>query len=317
MREGEGHQARRLRAVVLGSGAGGGVPQWNCRCRVCALAWAGDPRVSRRTQSSLAVSAVESEWVLVNASPDLRAQILATPALQPRNAGRDSPIVSVVMTNGDVDHVAGLLTLREKQPLKVFATAETLGAIGDNPIFDVLDDGLVERSEIAPARPVEVGAGITVEPFLVPGKVPLYLEGDTVEVGTTTGSTIGLTISGGGRTLHYVPGCARVTADLKERLAGGDALLFDGTVFRDDEMIREGVGTKTGARMGHIAIDGPDGSLAALRDVPLGRRLYVHINNTNPILIDGSPERRIVEAAGWEVGADGAQIDLGVMEEVQ
>jgi pyrroloquinoline quinone biosynthesis protein B len=311
-----GVYATGLRAIVLGSAAGGGYPQWNCRCSVCALAWDSDPRVQPRTQSSLAVSADGRDWALLNASPDFGTQLRATPALQPRSSrdtgGRDTPIRAVVLTNGDVDHVAGLLTLREKAPLAVFATAETRAAVAANPLFGVLDPALVTWTEITPGRPFSPLAGLAVEAFAVPGKVPLYLEGASVEVGTETGSTIGLAIEAGGARLAYVPGCAAVTPALVRRLAEADALLFDGTVFRDDEMLAEGVGTKTGRRMGHLPVGGADGSLAALAGVPAGRKVFVHINNTNPMLVDGSPERCAVEAAGWTVAEDGLQIALPV-----
>ena len=303
-----------LRAIVLGAAAGGGYPQWNCRCGVCALAWDGDPRVKPRTQSSLAISVDGRDWVLLNASPDLGAQIRATPALQPRGGDgrRDSPIRAVVLTNGDVDHIAGLLTLREKAPLTVFATAETRAAVGANPLFGVLDPALVTWREIALGRPFAPLPGLAVEAFAVPGKVPLYLEGETVAIGTETGSTIGVTVRAGGARLDHVPGCAAVTPALADRLAGTDALLFDGTVFHDDEMRRAGVGTKTGRRMGHLPVGGADGSLAALATVAAGRKVFVHINNTNPMLVDGSPERRAVEAAGWTVAEDGTEIALPV-----
>jgi pyrroloquinoline quinone biosynthesis protein B len=305
-------RAPALRAIVLGAAAGGGFPQWNCRCPVCALAWDGDPRVRPRTQSSLAVTADGRDFLLLNASPDLGAQIRATPALQPRrDAGpRDSPIRAVVLTNGDVDHIAGLLTLREKAPLALFATAETRAAVTANPLFAVLDPALVSWTEIVPGRPFEPLPGLAVEAFAVPGKVPLYLEGDAVEIGTETGSTIGLSITAGGVRLAYVPGCAAVTPALVRRLSGADALLFDGTVYADGEMLTAGVGTKTGRRMGHLPVGGPDGSLALLAAVAVGRRVFVHVNNTNPMLVEGSPERRAVEAAGWTVAEDGTEIAL-------
>jgi pyrroloquinoline quinone biosynthesis protein B len=301
-----------LRAIVLGAAAGGGYPQWNCRCPVCALAWEGDPRVRPRTQSSLAVTADGRDFLLLNASPDLGAQIRATPALQPRrDAGRrDSPIRAVVLTNGDVDHVAGLLSLREKAPLALFATAETRAAVTANPLFAVLDPALVAWTEIVPERAFAPLPGLVVEAFVVPGKVPLYLESEAVEIGTETGSTIGLSIMAGGARLAYVPGCAAVTPALVRRLAGADALLFDGTVYADGEMLVAGVGTKTGRRMGHQPVGGADGSLALLASVAVGRRVFVHVNNTNPMLVEGSPERRAVEAAGWTVAEDGTEIAL-------
>ncbi|MFH6783118.1 MULTISPECIES: pyrroloquinoline quinone biosynthesis protein PqqB [Methylobacterium] len=299
-----------MQAIVLGSGAGGGVPQWNCRCPICAMARAGDRRVLARTQSSLAVSADGDHWLLVNASPDIRQQLSETPALHPREGLRHSPIRAVLLTNGDVDHVAGLLTLREGQPFRLHATRGILDSIADNRVFDVMARGVVERAEIALNEAFSPVPGLTVTLFPVPGKVPLWLEDGTPEIGAETESTVGAMIEAGGKRLAYVPGCARVTDGLKDRVAGVDALLFDGTVLADDDMIRAGVGTKTGWRMGHVPMTGEDGSVAALAEVPIGRRVFVHINNTNPVLVEGSDERRGIEAAGWIVAQDGLTLAL-------
>ncbi|GJD65242.1 pyrroloquinoline quinone biosynthesis protein PqqB [Methylobacterium frigidaeris] len=299
-----------MHAIVLGSGAGGGVPQWNCRCPICAMARAGDRRVLPRTQSSLAVSADGDHWLLVNASPDIRQQLFDTPTLHPREALRHSPIRAVLLTNGDVDHVAGLLTLREGQPFRLHATRGILDSIAENRVFDVMASGVVERVEIALNQTFSPVPGLTVTLFPVPGKVPLWLEDGTPEIGAETESTVGAMIEAGGKRLAYVPGCARVTERLKERISGVDALLFDGTVLADDDMIRAGVGTKTGWRMGHVPMTGEGGSVAALAEVPLGRRVFVHINNTNPVLVEGSEERRGIEAAGWVVAHDGLALRL-------
>ncbi|QRE76536.1 pyrroloquinoline quinone biosynthesis protein PqqB [Methylobacterium aquaticum] len=294
-----------MHAIVLGSGAGGGVPQWNCRCPICAMARAGDRRVLPRTQSSLAVSADGDSWLLVNASPDIRQQLFDTPALHPREGLRHSPIQAVLLTNGDVDHVAGLLTLREGQPFRLHATRGILDSIGANRVFDVMAQGVVERTEIALDQPFSPVPGLTVTLFPVPGKVPLWLEDGTPEIGAETETTVGAMIEAGGKRLAYVPGCARVTDGLKDRISGVDALLFDGTVLADDDMIRAGVGTKTGWRMGHVPMTGEGGSVAALAAVQVGQKVFVHINNTNPVLVEGSEERRGVEAAGWVVAHDG------------
>ena len=299
-----------MQAVVLGSAAGGGVPQWNCRCPVCRLAWAGDPRVRPRTQSSLAVSADGSRWLLVNASPDIRQQIAQNPALHPREGVRHSPIAALLLTNGDVDHVAGLLSLRERQPFRVYAAGEILDALNDNRVFDVANREVVPREAADLDRPFEPLPGLSATLFAVPGKVPLWLEGDDPVVGEATEATVGVTLEAGSKRVAYVPGCAAVTDAVRERIAGADLLLFDGTVYRDDEMRLAGVGEKTGRRMGHLPMSGPDGSIAALSGVSVGRRVFVHINNTNPILVEGSDERRAVEAAGWTVGHDGMAFGL-------
>jgi pyrroloquinoline quinone biosynthesis protein B len=296
-------------AIVLGAAAGGGFPQWNCRCAVCSLAWDGDVRVKPRTQASLAISADGARWTLLNAAPDLRAQLAATPALHPRGALRTSPIEAVVLTGGEIDQTAGLLNLRERQPFAIFGTAETLGALGDNPMFAALADHVVTRHAVPLGQAFALPGGLTAELFTVPGKVPLYLESGTVKTDEETGANVGAEITAGDRRLLFVPGAAAVTRALRERLARADVVLFDGTLFSDDEMIASGTGTKTGRRMGHMPMSGADGSLAGLAGLGK-RRIYIHINNTNPVLIDGSPERLRVEAAGWEIAADGMEIQL-------
>ena len=299
-----------MRAIVLGSAAGGGVPQWNCRCPVCSLAWAGDPRVRPRTQSSLAVSPDGETWLLVNASPDIRQQIAATRALHPRSGLRHSPICAVLLTNGDVDHVAGLLTLRESQSFDLLGTPEILGAIAANRIFDVMNPAHVTRREVRLEDPFEPVEGLRATLFPVPGKAPLWLEGAAPIIGEAGESTVGVLFEAQGRRIAYVPGCARISDDLRRRVDGLDALLFDGTVLEDDDLIRAGVGTKTGWRMGHVPINGPEGAIAGLADCAIEQRVFVHINNTNPVLVEGSGERRAVEEAGWTVAHDGLILHL-------
>lgn len=299
----------RLTAIVLGAAGGGGYPQWNCRCPACRLAWAGDARVKPRTQASLALSGDGEHWILLNASPDLRAQLLATPKLQPRIGSRGSPVAAVVLTGAEVDQVAGLLTLRERQGFIVFATAESIAALNANPIFGVLAADLVTRKIVAPGAPFSLPGGVTAELFAVPGKVALYLEGEDPALDSETGANVGVEIVCGESRLLYVPGAAAVTPAMRERLARADVVLFDATLFRDDEMITTGTGTKTGRRMGHMSVGGEAGTLAALAGLP-GRRILIHINNTNPILIEDSIERRQVDAAGFEVAEDGMEIVL-------
>ncbi len=299
----------RLTAIVLGAGAGGGFPQWNCRCPICQFAWAGDPRVKPRTQASLAVSADGRDWVLINASPDLRTQIQATSLLHPRDGFRDSPIRAVVLTGAEVDQVAGLLTMRERSNFTIYATAETLAVIADNPIFDVLASDIVLRQPAALSQTFALPNGLDAELFAVPGKVPLYLEKGEPELAAESGVNVGVEITSGGSRLVYVPGAAALNESLLARLRRADAVLFDGTLFDNDEMIRGGTGTKTGQRMGHMSLSGENGTLQRLAGLT-GRRILTHINNTNPILVDGSPERRQVEAAGFEIAEDGMGIVL-------
>jgi pyrroloquinoline quinone biosynthesis protein B len=297
----------RLKAIVLGSAAGGGFPQWNDRGPVGRLAWDGDPRAVARTQASLAVSADGERWLLLNASPDIRAQVLATPALHPRTAPRHSPVTDIVLTGGEVDQVAGLLSLRERQPFTIWATAPVLDELAANPIFEVLSPEYVTRRAVAVGQAFEA-AGLTVELFPVPGKVPLYREDAGGREGTID-INVGAEIRAGGATLSYIPGCASLTSDVLERLRRADVVLFDGTLFMDDEMIRSQTGSKTGRRMGHMPVSGDGGSLDALPGIR-ARKIYTHINNTNPLLIEGSSERQRVETAGWDVAYDGMEIAL-------
>jgi len=294
--------------TVLGAGAGGGLPQWNCGCRNCRDA--RDGRLARMSQSSVAVSTDGRDWVVLNASPDIRDQIGGCPALYPQGL-RGSPIRAVVLTNADVDHVAGLLTLREKTGFALFATAGVLAVLRDNPVFGVLDPALVGRHAITLDTAFVPAAGLTVTPFAVPGKVALYLEdGAGVDTEAMGEQTVGLCIATDRARLYYVPGCATVPDWLVARLADGDLLLFDGTVWDDAEMVATGTGTKTGARMGHVAMQGPAGSLARLAPLTGCRKVFVHLNNTNPALQPDGPERRQVAAAGWTIGQDGMEFRL-------
>ena len=314
-----------LRAIVLGAAAGGGFPQWNSAGPGCRRARAGDPAAKPRTQASLAVSGDDGRrWVLLNASPDLPAQLRATPALHPRPEGgavRHSPVAAVVLTGAEVDTVAGLLSLRERHALALYGTEQSLAVLAANPIFGALDPALVPRRRLPldeefALRDAADGAdlGLRVEAFAVPGKVPLFLEEGGADPGRAdAGETVGLRLSsadGGGGALFFIPGCAAMTEALRDRLRGAACVFFDGTLWRDDEMVRAGAGTKTGARMGHMSVDGPGGTLAAFADLGVRRRVLIHLNNTNPALLADSPERAAVEAAGWEVAEDGMELRL-------
>ncbi|UOM34452.1 pyrroloquinoline quinone biosynthesis protein PqqB [Acuticoccus sp. I52.16.1] len=300
-----------MRALVVGAAAGGGLPQWNCAAPNSAGFWLGAPPHPAATQSSLAVSADGERWLLINASPDLRSQIIALPQLQPRvgTALRNSPIAAVLLTNGDLDHIAGLLTLREGQPFTLYATDAILGVLAANPVFDALAATVVPRTPIHLDTTFEALPGLSVTVYPVPGKVPLFMESGEVATDLVGEQTVGVAISDGRATLHYIPGCAAVDAGLRARVDGADALLFDGTLYVDDEMVRAGVGTKTGRRMGHMSVSGPEGSVAAWAPARIGRRVFVHLNNTNPLWRDG-PERAETEAAGWQIGHDGMELTL-------
>jgi pyrroloquinoline quinone biosynthesis protein B len=309
-----------LQIKVLGAAAGGGFPQWNCRCENCRRARLGDPAVKPRTQASLAVSADGKRWVLLNASPDLPAQLRAAPQLHPADgaARRGAPIAAVILSGGDIDCIAGLLSLREGHAFNIYAPPFVDRILHENQVFSVLDKKHVafhalregHASELLDAAGEPLGLG--VETFAVPGKIPLYQEaGRDLPDLLDAQAVVGLRLwDKAGRTLFFVPGCARVTPEILRRFEAADAVFFDGTLWRDDEMIVAGVGTKTGARMGHVSLSGRDGSLAAFSGAKIRRKIYIHINNTNPILCDDSPEAEMVRANGWDIAWDGMEITL-------
>ncbi|MGO4725639.1 MULTISPECIES: pyrroloquinoline quinone biosynthesis protein PqqB [unclassified Inquilinus] len=305
-----------MRIVVLGSAAGGGFPQWNCNAPTSHGVRTGSLRAKKRTQASLAVSADGERWLLVNASPDFRQQVGDTPALWPRGGLRHSPIEAVILTSGEIDHVAGLLSMRESQPFALWAAPPVLAALAANPIFDALNPRHVERHGVTSADPFPIAGpggalGLTVTAFPVPGKVPLYLEGQAgSNLAGAADETMGLEIACGPARFHYIPGCAAMTPALRARLRQSPLVFFDGTLWRDDELITTGVGTKTGQRMGHMSIDGPDGTVAAFADLGVRRKVLVHVNTTNPVLDEDSPERAALAASGWEVAEDGMEIAL-------
>jgi pyrroloquinoline quinone biosynthesis protein B len=301
-------RASGLTSLVLGAAAGGGFPQWNCGCRQCRLARAGDPRVRPATQASIAVSGNSTDWIVVGASPDLRQQILQTPRLWPTAGLRHSPITAVVLIGGDVDALAGLLTLRERQPFTVYAPPALLDLLRENRIFGVLDPALVRLAPIAANEPVSCGAGLRLTLLEMPGKVPLYQE-TRGATDAEPGPTFAARLEANGSSVIVAPACADVTDTVRRQLRTADVVFFDGTLFTDDEMIVAGLGDKTGRRMGHVPISGSGGTLEGLADLP-GRRILVHINNSNPILLADSPERCEVEAAGFEIAYDGMEVQL-------
>ncbi len=296
-----------MRAIVLGAAAGGGFPQWNSNAAACRRARSGDPLAKARTQASVAVSGDGADWILLNASPDLRQQIGATPALHPVTGLRSSPIAAVVLTSGEVDAIAGLLNLRERQPFVLFASDRVHAILDANPIFDVLAHDIVTRQVVALEEEVPLPGGVTLQLFSVSGKVPLYLEGSAEG---DDGDTVGACLTHKGRTLFYIPGCAAMTPALATRLRNADTVMFDGTLWRDDEMIRAGLGQKTGSRMGLMSVSGAGGVMETFADLSVERKILLHINNSNPILLDDSPERAKVERAGWQVAFDGMQVQF-------
>jgi pyrroloquinoline quinone biosynthesis protein B len=308
-----------LRVVVLGAAAGGGVPQWNCGCPVCLAARTEHPEL-QSTQASIAISADSHHWFLVNASPDLRQQLIATPQLHPA-AGklRHSPIAGVILTNGEIDAVAGLLSMREGWPFTIYAHAKVLAILKTNSIFNVLNEKNVRRQAIEedetfePTLPDGSTCGIEILPFAVAGKSAWYLEGKAHPAGDTgAGDTLGLRIrdKATDKFFYFLAACAGVSDALKSRLAGAPLIFFDGTVWRDDELIVAGLGNKTGQGMGHIAMSGDSGAIAALAGLDIDRKVFLHINNSNPALLRDSAERKMAERAGWQIPADGTEFTL-------
>jgi pyrroloquinoline quinone biosynthesis protein B len=296
---------------VLGSAAGGGFPQWNCACPNCRGVREGSIRAEPRLQESLAVSADGASWVLLNASPDVARQCAAFPALHPR-AVRDTPIAAIVLTNGDLDHCLGLLVLREAQPLVVYATAAVREGFVENPIARTLArfPGQVEWRALDLGATVRLAdTGLSVTALDAPGKPPLHREG---RVAPQPEDNIGLRVreDATGRVLAYFPGVARLTHTVLEALGAADCVFFDGTFWANDELRALGIAARPADAMGHMPIGGPTGSLASLARLRAARRVYIHLNNTNPVLREDAPERAAVLAAGWEIARDGLEIEL-------
>lgn len=300
-----------LDIIILGAGAGGGFPQWNSAAPGCLLAREGI-HAKARTQASLAISGDGEHWFLLNASPDLRQQILTTPALQQKGAIRGTPIQGVILTGAEIDTITGLLTLREREPFTLMGSQSTLNQLNANPIFEALDRQIIPRHSLPLEAPFPLtlkdgsASGLTLEAFTVPGKAPLYAE----EQGTNPDDTLGLEISDGSQTLLFIPGCAEITPSLIARAEKADILFFDGTLWTDDEMIHAGLSPKSGQRMGHVSINEPNGPLQTFAHCTKLKKIFVHINNSNPVLLENSPQRRLAEEAGWRVGEDGMRFTL-------
>jgi pyrroloquinoline quinone biosynthesis protein B len=304
-----------LQLRVLGSAAGGGLPQWNCGCPNCTDVRSGDPSLAPRTQASAAISGDGQQWFLLNASPDVRAQIESFPALHPRRL-RDTPIGGIVLNNGDVDACLGLFILREDQPLIVHASeAVERGLREHNALTRTLErrpGHLVWRrlraGERAPLDGAAGPSGLTIEPVAVPGTVPLHLKG--LAAPSPDDNLAFVLRDDHGRGVLYAPTAAALTPELDAAAHSVDAIVFDGTFFRDDELTSHGLTTRTARDMAHWPLSGPEGSLRWLAGLPCRRKLLTHINNTNPILRASSPERAAVIAAGVEVAHDGLEVAL-------
>ncbi|MFZ2060028.1 MAG: pyrroloquinoline quinone biosynthesis protein PqqB [Candidatus Binatus sp.] len=294
-----------MRVHILGSAAGGGFPQWNCNCVNCAGLRTGVLHAKARTQCSVAVSADGSRWSLLNASPDLRAQIFSFPELLPKSRVRGSAIDAVLLSDAELDHIAGLLSLREAQPIRLYCTPRVFEWVfATNPIFAALNQSdrfNVTRLEDRKAE--TVGCGFGFETIFVSGKVPTYVKTPTANC---DGAVVAYKLidKSSASSLLYVPAIKEIDERFIADAAKCDCLLFDGSFWSENEMDGRGTGTRTASEMGHIAISGPAGSLARLSHLRI-RKIYTHINNTNPILDETSAERREIERAGWEVAEDG------------
>jgi len=312
-----------MHIIVLGSAAGGGFPQWNCNCRNCAGVRNGTVAATPRTQSSIAVSKDGANWVLVNASPDILAQIRATPALQPARAPRDSGIAAVMLMDAQVDHVTGLLMLREGKPLPLYCTGSVWDDLNTSlPLVPVLSHYCGVRWH--PLQPVGDGPamlpvqvpgvdGIRFTPLALSSKAPPYSPHRTRPA---IGDNIGLLIEdmASGATAFYAPGLGMIEPQVEAAMRGADCVLVDGTFWCADEMTALGLSSKSAADMGHLPQSGPGGMIAVLDSLdgqPKGRRkILIHINNTNPILDDDSEQRAILARHGIEVAFDGMEIRL-------
>jgi pyrroloquinoline quinone biosynthesis protein B len=294
---------------VLGSAAGGGFPQWNCRCETCEAARAG-VRARPRTQSSLAIRGREGPWFLVNASPDARQQLeyLAPTVV---DGVRTPPFAGVLLTDAEIDHTAGLMLLRESaMPVRIFGDEGVERALRDGyPVLPILERYCgAEWQTLAPDTATSLaGSSLIVEPFHVGGDAPRYLSDSGAQL---EASGFQFRDSAGPGVLTYVPGLARLDDAVLDRFGCSDLVLVDGTFWRDDELPRLGITNRTAHDMGHVPLSGPGGTLEALADLERPRKVLVHINNTNPILLEDSPERAEVVGAGVEVAYDGLEIEL-------
>lgn len=309
-----------MRVKILGSAAGGGFPQWNCACRNCREIRAGSFHGKARSQTQIAITADGFSWFLLGASPDLRAQIESTPELHPRNGVRQSPIVGAVVANADVDHVLGLLLMRELQPLRVHATESVRRILcEDNSMFGMLQrvSGQVSWTTFTPGAsfPLIAAGGkdstLRCRAISLGKHYPAYVQHARREHLTTGEASLGLMVeSASGKRLAYMPAVPQIADELLQEFESADVLLFDGTFWSDDELIRIQGNGATARVMGHVPVSSGEGSLIRLAELRRPRKIYIHINNTNPMLNEAGPEYRQVRDAGWEIAEDGWEFDL-------
>lgn len=304
-----------MKIRVLGSGAGGGFPQWNCNCQNCSRVRFGTMRAKRRTQSSIAVSSDNRNWVLFNASPDLRTQLENFPASHPRHGVRDTGIKAILLIDSQIDHTTGLLTLREStRPLEIYCSEMVRQDLSTGfPLFEMLEHYCRINHHPVPLD----GSGFTIpgiedlrfSTHALKSKAPPYSshrhdphKGDNIGVIVERIST--------GKTLYYAPGLAEIEPHVYDAMRQADCMLLDGTFWHSDEMVRAGICNKLALDIGHLPQSGPGGMIEALSGLREARKILIHINNTNPILDEDSPERTALDKAGIEVAYDGLEIDL-------
>lgn len=303
-----------MELLVLGSAAGGGFPQWNCRCPNCAGLRTGRIRAQPRTQSSICITGDSDNWLLINASPDIRQQLTNTPDLLPARASRDSGIKAVLLIDSQIDHTGGLLTLREGKRLQLYTTAAVYEDLtGALPLIRVLERYCGSTWHEIPTDgsdfTVAEVPGLEFQAVPLAGKAPPY---SPHRVAPRTGEAIGLFVHdpATGGSAFYAPGVGRIDPPLLHSMARADCILLDGTFWSEDEMLLRGVGEKRAADMGHLPLSGPGGLLEVLRGLEIQRKLLIHINNTNPILDEDSPEHRQLAREGIELAWDGMRLRL-------
>ena len=304
-----------MKIRVLGAGAGGGFPQWNCNCRLCAGVRRGEIRARHRTQSSIAVSGDGRRWVLFNASPDIRSQLERFEAAWPRHGIRDSGIAAIILIDSQIDHTTGLLTLREStRPLEIWCSEMVRQDLTSGfPLFNMLEHYCKVNHHPVP---------LDGSAFTIPGIEDLRFHSHSLKSKAPPysphrhdphpGDNIGVVIEqvSTGKQLYYAPGLGEIEAHVLAAMQAADALLVDGTFWQHDEMGQAGICEKLALDMGHLPQSGPGGMLETLEGVRAARKVLIHINNTNPILDEDSPQRKILDAAGVEVASDGMEIEL-------
>lgn len=300
-----------MKFKLLGTAAGGGFPQWNCACPLCDLCRNFPDAVRPRLQLQAAFSTGPGNWFLINASPDLRWQIESNPELQPSSlhGKRNTPIQGIILTSADLDQVLGLLLLREFQPLTIYSTGVVRRVLEANSFFRMLErvPNQLTWVEMLPGKAFTLGDQVTCTPISLNGSLPYYArEFAAAEQGE---ASLGLLLEGDGRRLAYTPSLPEITREIREIYDSCGVILVDGTFWSDAELSRTHSGTPLARSIGHVPMSGEDGTIALLAGTSAGQRVFVHINNTNPVLDTRGPEYKYVNDAGWQIGNDGWQLN--------